>query len=225
MTTKELICAEIKKLQDIFVETAKGIETEDEATVYSMCAVEFGDELLAFLDTLPDEPVTDCHDLNQSSPLSNLPRHIADEAEDHSGSYKRIYRRMDETERWRREHPDEYEKQLNDLLSTSNLAEAAEKSWVDYEYREDPRGLYSSCYIDGFIAGAELQKRKMMEGAVEEEVQEVYRDDDGIHCCVSVGTGYKPGAIVYVITIPKEDKKNEQATSLLKDSARILSGH
>lgn len=47
--------AEIKKLQDIFVETAKEMETEDEATVYSMCAVEFGDELLSFLDTLPDE--------------------------------------------------------------------------------------------------------------------------------------------------------------------------
>ena len=76
-----------------------------------------------------------------------------------------------------------------------------------------------------FKAGAEWQKAKMMEGAVEGEVREVYRDDDGIHCCVSVGTDYKPGTIVYVITIQKEDKKNEQATSLLKDSARILSGH
>lgn len=86
-----------------------------------------------------------------------------------------------------------------------DLTEAAENSWAVYEYREDPRGLYSSCYIDGFKEGAEWRKRKMMERAVEEEVQEVYRDDDGIHCCVSVGTDYKPGTIVYVITIPKED--------------------
>ena len=55
MTTKELIRAEIKRLQDIFAKTAEELETEDEATVYSMCAVEFGDELLSFLDTLPDE--------------------------------------------------------------------------------------------------------------------------------------------------------------------------
>ena len=172
MTTKELIRDEVKRLFEKYKALEHTAEHDmdnynDEDIYFYQGKRKVCSEILSFLDTLPDEPVTDCHDLNQSSPLSNLPRHIADEAEDHSGSYKRIYRRMDETERWRREHPDEYEKQLNDLLSTSNLAEAAEKSWVDYEYREDPRGLYSSCYIDGFIAGAELQKRKMMEGAVE----------------------------------------------------------
>lgn len=67
MTTIDKIRAEIKKLQDIFVETAQGMETEDEATVYSMCAVEFGDELLSFLDTMPDEPVTDCHELEEAA--------------------------------------------------------------------------------------------------------------------------------------------------------------
>lgn len=29
----------------------------------------------------------------------------------------------------------------------------------------------------------------------------------GIYCSVSVGTDYKPGAIVYVITIPKEEEQ------------------
>ena len=65
MTTIDKIRAEIKKLQDIFVETAQWMETEDEATVYSMCAVEFGDELLSFLDTL--ETVSDCHDLEEAA--------------------------------------------------------------------------------------------------------------------------------------------------------------
>ena len=37
----------------------------------------------------------------------------------------------------------------------SNLDEAAEDSWAVYEYRESPRGLYSTCYVDGFKAGAE----------------------------------------------------------------------
>lgn len=38
--------------------------------------------------------------------------------------------------------------------SFTSLEEAAEDSWVLYEYRETPQGLYSSCYQDGFIAGA-----------------------------------------------------------------------
>ena len=37
----------------------------------------------------------------------------------------------------------------------SNLDDAAEDSWAVYEYRESPRGLYSTCYIDAFKAGAE----------------------------------------------------------------------
>ena len=66
MNTIDKIRAEIKKLQDIFVETAQGMETEDEATVYSMCAVEFGDELLSFLDTLGAETSYDTLQYNPS---------------------------------------------------------------------------------------------------------------------------------------------------------------
>jgi len=35
------------------------------------------------------------------------------------------------------------------------LDEAAENAWSLYEYRESPKGLYSSCFVDGFKAGAE----------------------------------------------------------------------
>lgn len=38
----------------------------------------------------------------------------------------------------------------------SNLDEAAKDSWAVYEYRESPKGLYSTCYVDGFKAGAKL---------------------------------------------------------------------
>lgn len=37
----------------------------------------------------------------------------------------------------------------------SNLDEAANDGWSVYEYRESPRGLYSTCYVDGFKDGAE----------------------------------------------------------------------
>lgn len=86
-----------------------------------------------------------------------------------------------------------------------DLEEAAEK-YADLnchnhvENETDWNGL-----LYAFKAGAEWMKAKMMDDAYEEEVQEVYRDDDGIHCGVSVGTDYKPGTIVYVITIPKEE--------------------
>ena len=36
-----------------------------------------------------------------------------------------------------------------------NLDEAANDGWAVYGYRESPRGLYSTCYVDGFKAGAE----------------------------------------------------------------------
>ena len=42
-----------------------------------------------------------------------------------------------------------------------DLEEAAEESWVDYEYREHPKGLYYTCYIDGFKAGAKWQLNKL----------------------------------------------------------------
>lgn len=57
--------------------------------------------------------------------------------------------------------------ELNEILSIiaslkqeqpslpSELDEAAENSWAVYEYRESPRGLYSTCYLDGFKDGAE----------------------------------------------------------------------
>lgn len=43
----------------------------------------------------------------------------------------------------------------------NDLEEAAEDSWMLYEYRETPQGLYSSCYRDGFIAGAKWMESQM----------------------------------------------------------------
>lgn len=143
MTTKELIRAEIERL-------IRMNQTKNGFPAGTICAIriEAYERLLAFFDTLPDEPVTDCHDLTE-----------------------------------------EIERTYHD----GSVADTHDMDHVDYEN----------------IARhfAEWQKRKMMDEAYEEEVQEVYRDDDGIHCSVSVGTDYKPGTIVYVITIPKEKEQ------------------
>ena len=55
----------------------------------------------------------------------------------------------------------------------SNLDEAAEESWAVYEYRESPKGLYSTCYVDGFKAGAEW-----MAGQGETLNSLIWRDED-----------------------------------------------
>lgn len=51
--------------------------------------------------------------------------------------------------------------ELRRIRVEKNLDAAAEESWVEYEYRESPKGLYSSCYVDGFKAGAEWMAGKM----------------------------------------------------------------
>lgn len=50
---------------------------------------------------------------------------------------------------------------LSEFHFPSNLDEAAEDSWAKYEYRESPRGLYYTCYVDGFKAGAEWRDNQM----------------------------------------------------------------
>lgn len=170
------------------------------------------------LDTLPDEPVTDCHGLEDE---------IIDK-------WRMIHRAGNEIPfdtfngiachfaKWGAEHLADTNK-----TSSEDLEEAAEA----YS-RQVSRGHNYRDLTCGFIAGAKWQKEQetremimsdgsyfqkcyelgkkdmkeqMIEGAEEGEVQEFYRDEDGIHCCVSVGTDYKPGTIVYVITIPKEE--------------------
>ena len=56
-----------------------------------------------------------------------------------------------------KEKREAYIRGLTDSMPSlpSNLDEAANDGWAVYEYRESPRGLYSTCYVDGFKAGAE----------------------------------------------------------------------
>lgn len=133
-------------------------------------------ELLSFLDTLEAETSYDTLQYNPSPSVD-----IGDVARVQFASHAKVFDK-------KRKAVFDWEQfkevagifygfgQQNNTLSEEpvsdchDLEEAAENSWVDYEYREDPRGLYSSCYIDGFKAGAEWQKAKMMEGAVEGEV-------------------------------------------------------
>lgn len=196
MTTKELIRAEIKKLQDIFVETAKEMETEDEAIVYSMCAVEFGDELLSFLDTLPNEPVTCGNELTGKKTFDDYLKASPSERRKMNMAEILGEERLSKTKRTMESVTDchDLEEAADDHIR--KVVDAAGHPGWDWETQD---------IADAFKAGAEWQKTKMMDDSYEEDVQEVYRDDDGIHCSVSVGTDYKPGTIVYVITIPKED--------------------
>lgn len=258
----ELLQKEIERLKSKY--RHNGLWTSSLQSDLAMAKIESMNELLSFLDTLPDEseqptrgydeaylnekidkaskswegvdvdkfmdeirgrePVTDCHDLEDE-----IDRVIADYSStktiDSGGfkttvlDYEKIARHFAE---WGAEH-------LRD--STKKISEDLEEAAEAYS-RQVSRGHNYRDLTCGFIAGAKWQKEQetremimsdgsyfqkcyelgkkdmkeqMIEGAVEGEVQEFYRDEDGIHCCVSVGTDYKPGTIVYVITIPKEE--------------------
>lgn len=83
----------------------------------------------------------------------------------------------------------------------SNLYEAAEDSWAVYEYRESPRGLYSTCYVDGFKAGAEWMAGQ---GYTKEETVYFERLCDENRIMVDLGWGeperggFNPGDKVIV---------------------------
>lgn len=74
---------------------------------------------------------------------------------------------------------------LSEMPTPSNLDEAAEDSWAKYEYRESPRGLYSTCYVDGFKAGAEWAEQ----GYTTEETVYANRWTDVNEVTVSLGWG------------------------------------
>ena len=82
----------------------------------------------------------------------------------------------------------------------SNLDEAAEK----YEHNLGYYECINQWPGVAFKAGAEWMDKKMAEESYEEEVQELYQDEGGIHCVVSVGTDYKPGEHILVYTRKKE---------------------
>ena len=42
------------------------------------------------------------------------------------------------------------------------MSKRAEDAWVEYEYREHPKGLYYTCYVDGY----EQAEKDMIERAI-----------------------------------------------------------
>ena len=62
----------------------------------------------------------------------------------------------------------------------SGISKAAEDSWAFYEYRESPRGLYSTCYVDGFMAGARwaMEQGVTIDGCVTAIANERWLDID-----------------------------------------------
>lgn len=195
MTTKELIRAEIERLKSKY--RHNGLWTSSFQSDLAMAKIESMNELLSFLGTMPDEPVTDCHELTEEIERTYHDGSVADTDDMDHVDYENIARHFAE---WGANH-------LRDTTGKvpEDLEEAAENSWVDYEYREDPRGLYSSCYIGGFKEGAEWRKRKMMEGA---EECELYWDGDFLAIDLNMRElGYSERDKVSIIILPKEEEQ------------------
>ena len=106
--------------------------------------------LLAFIDSLEQEP----QGLDKSSK-----KHIEDVAEDHSEAYDRIYREMDERQRWREEHPEEYAKLLDDAVREYERLDEAANS---YRLEKDNGELYGYDLLDAFKAGAKWRDSQIL---------------------------------------------------------------
>ena len=78
------------------------------------------------------------------------------------------------------------------------LDEAAEDSWALYEYRESPKGLYSTCYVDGFKAGAEWMAGQGVVDEIEGEVCGRVRDHINIKFPDAVGQLLTPKGVSHI---------------------------
>ena len=157
---KELIRAEIERLKSKY--RHNGLWTSSFQSDLAMAKIESMNELLSFLDTMPDEPVTDCHDLEKE-----IKEQIYERFYDLNGiavigtsGYAEV-KDMEDIARhfaeWGAEHLRDTTKKISE-----DLEEAAEE-YATMHLRNNEFPTADSA----FKAGAEWQKRKMMEGAVE----------------------------------------------------------
>ena len=89
-------------------------------------------------------------------------------------------------------------------IEPQGLDEAAESLFETIELNEH-ENIFEDTFKKIFKAGAKWMAGQFEEEAYEEEVQELYQDEDGVHCVVSVGVDYNPGDKVIV----QIRKKNE----------------
>ena len=230
MNIKDQFIAEIERLQNLFCDYAsEQIDDGETAFAYSASAVEFGDRLRCFLCSLPEQPVSDHHEIEvefrgEKVTISrefyrNGERNYSTGEQDDNAIWSAL-------RAWCEKKgitPFElYPKQSEQPVE--GLKEAAEK-YLDGIFG---KGKHEDFYVQLFKAGAEWQKKlddletadllaiahlqgmeqqksKMMEEAVEGYVN-YYEDSGGILMAeAQVGCPYHNGDKVKIIVI-KEDE-------------------
>lgn len=88
---------------------------------------------------------------------------------------------------------------LEDAGSYRNLITLA-RHFAEWQKKQDDLETADLLAI-AHLQGMEQQKAKMLEGAVGKYVHELYTDEEGYHCYISLGTEYAPGDKVRVIVI------------------------
>ena len=182
MTTKELIREKI----DAFYAEYKA-KFHQNGDSYHLGIIDGLDIAERILDTLPDGPVTDCHDLKKHTKEwvelmvgASFPEQDGDfiSEEDYRDVIKKTAIHFAE---WGAEHLAGVRKMISDDLGEAaiDFADNARKALYSKDYAISSIADYDHGCIDGFKAGAEWQKAKMMEGAVEGtviELGETYKD-------------------------------------------------
>ena len=227
MTTKELVRAEIERQMKFYDDKEREVLDEPEQFTYAlfyqghqkMCA-----KLLSFLDTLPDEPVSDCHDLEDEiceymSNEDNNPFdwdwrdkrdyaiHFAQWGAEHlRDTTKKISEDLEEAaEEYATTHL------RNNEFPTADSAFKAGAEWQKAKILKDNPVIMPvedfQALIDSHAKRVEADyKEKMLKEAVEGYVN-YYEDSGGILMAeAQVGCPYHNGDKVKIIIV-KEDKK------------------
>lgn len=197
MTTKELIRAEIERLKSKY--RHNGLWTSSFQSDLAMAKIESMNELLSFLDTLPDESITSCNELAEAA------EKYADGPECSWVGTSALEQAFIAGAKWGAEHLAGVRKMISDDLGEAaiDFADNARKALYSKDYAISSIADYDHGCIDGFKAGAEWQKRKMMEGAVEGVV---YRYES-----------YQRIATAIIVDVPKESLGNKVRIIILPE--------
>ena len=109
----------------------------------------------------------------------------------------------------------------------TRVEEKAIDAWAIYEYREHPKGLYHTCFVDGYQQGYEQAKKDLGWISVKDRLPEVGHfvltcvSDTGTPQCVGMALLLKDGTwwdgdikvnVDYWMEVPKLPREEENET-------------
>ena len=94
------------------------------------------------------------------------------------------------------------------------MSKRAERAWAVYEYREHPKGLYYTCFVDGYQEGYEQAEKDTIERAIKWLIDRI-----DVPCSVSTNENGEPLADSY---INYAEKRLEAANKIVDEFRKAM---